>query len=175
MHILENENIRLRAPEPEDLDIIYNWENDTDIWHLSNTLTPFSKYILKKFIEDSHKDIYESKQTRFIIELIRQKRAIGAVDLFDFDPFHLRAGIGILISSKDDRKKGYARESLQTLIKYCFNILEIKQIYCNITENNQESLSLFIKHGFVITGQKKDWIRSGDHWLSEYFLQLIRS
>lgn len=175
MHILENENIRLRAPEPEDLEIIYNWENDTGIWHLSNTLTPFSKYTLKKFIENSQKDIYESKQTRFIIELLNEKRAVGAVDLFDFDPFHLRAGIGILISSTDDRKKGYARESLHTLINYCFNILNLKQVYCNITENNQESLRLFIKHGFVITGQKKDWVRSGDHWLTEYFLQLIRS
>lgn len=174
MQILENEILRLRAPEPEDVDILYEWENNMDIWYISNTLTPFSKHTLKKFIENSHLDIYEAKQTRFIIELKNENRPIGAIDLFDFDPFHMRAGIGILINSTEDRNKGYATESLQILINYCFIILSLKQLYCNITEDNPESLRLFIKQGFVITGQKKDWIKSEKVWLTEYFLQLIR-
>ena len=58
MNILESVNIKLRAPEPEDIDLLYEWENNTEIWYLSNTLTPFSKYSLKKFIEHSHLDIY---------------------------------------------------------------------------------------------------------------------
>lgn len=174
MQILENEILRLRAPEPEDVDILYEWENNMDIWYISNTLTPFSKHTLKKFIENSHLDIYEAKQTRFIIELKNENRPIGAIDLFDFDPFHMRAGIGILINSTEDRNKGYATESLQILINYCFIILGLKQLYCNITEDNPESLRLFIKQGFVITGQKKDWIKSEKVWLTEYFLQLIR-
>ena len=173
MHILESENIKLRAPEPEDLDVLYQWENNTEIWYLSNTLTPFSKYSLKKFIENSHLDIYESKQTRFIIELKSEQRQIGAIDLYDFDAYHLRAGVGILISAREDRRKGYAGESLQILSNYCFTTLGLKQLYCSITENNQESLRLFIRKGFVITGQKKDWIKSGEKWMTEYFLQLI--
>ena len=100
---------------------------------------------------------------------------MGAIDLFDFDPSHLRAGIGILIAAADDRNKGYAGEALQSLINYCFSILKLKQVYCNITENNQASLRLFIKNGFVITGQKKDWIKSNDQWQTEFFLQLIKS
>ena len=174
MNILENVNIKLRAPEPEDIEILYEWENNTEIWYLSNTLTPFSKYSLKKFIDNSHLDIYESKQARFIIELKDQQKPVGAIDLYDFDPYHLRAGIGILISSREDRRKGFAGESLQTLINYCFTILGLKQLYCSITENNQESLRLFIRQGFVITGQKKEWLKSGEDWLTEYFLQLIR-
>jgi diamine N-acetyltransferase len=175
MQILENNTIRLRAPEPEDLDIFYQWENNTDIWQLSNTLVPFSKHTLKKFIEASTSDIYELKQTRFVIELKSESRPVGTIDLFDFDPYHMRAGIGILIASEDDRHKGYATEAIDTLIKYSFSILNLKQVFCNITENNQESLRLFIKHGFVITGQKKDWLKAGDTWLTEFFLQLIRS
>ena len=175
MDILENINIRLRAPEPEDLDILYQWENNTDYWQLSNTLTPFSKFTLRQFIENSRMDIFESKQTRFIIELKNNNKPVGAIDLFDFDPFHMRVGIGILIVSADDRRKGYAGEALQSLINYCFSVLGLKQVYCNITENNQDSLRLFIRHGFVITGQKKDWIKDNDKWLTEFFLQLIRS
>jgi len=173
MQTLENINIRLRAIEPEDLEILYDWENDMSIWYLSNTLIPFSKYALKKYIEDSKSDIYETKQLRLIIELKSDSRPVGAIDLFDFDPFHQRAGIGILISNKNDRRHGYASEALQSVINYGFQTLKLKQLYCNITEDNQHSLNLFIKHGFIITGQKYDWIKKDDSWLTEYFLQLI--
>jgi diamine N-acetyltransferase len=173
MQTLDNNTVRLRALEPEDLDTLYAWENDMSIWYLSNTLTPFSRYTLKKYLENSGADIYESKQLRLIIELRDEARPVGAIDFFDFDPFHLRAGIGILISNKEDRRHGYASEALQSLIKYSFQTLGLKQLYCNITEDNQESLKMFIKQGFVITGQKHDWIKKDKAWLTEYFLQLI--
>ncbi len=170
---LENTTIRLRAVEPEDLEILYKWENETSIWYLSNTLTPFSKFTLGQYIESARQDIYEARQLRLIIELKDRGKPVGAIDLFDFDPFNLRAGIGILISDKEDRKKGYATEALQTLIRYSFDTLLLKQLFCNITENNTDSLQLFIRQGFVITGQKKDWIKTRDGWMTEYFLQLV--
>ena len=42
MMTLENDNIKLRAPELSDLDVLYKWENDDDLWHLSNTQLTFS-------------------------------------------------------------------------------------------------------------------------------------
>ena len=51
MKILENRSISLRAPEPEDLDLLYLWENEPSIWHVSGTLTPFSRYILKQYLD----------------------------------------------------------------------------------------------------------------------------
>lgn len=171
--ILINEFIRLRALEPGDVDILYKWENDTEIWHLSNTLTPFSRNVLKQYIRNAAKDIYETRQLRLIIEVLDEKRAVGAIDLFDFDPFNLRAGVGILVHDKQDRKKGFATQSLASLSVYARDVLGLKQLYCNIGENNEESLKLFIKQGFVITGQKKDWIRTLDGWMSEFTLQKI--
>jgi len=170
---LQKKFVRLRALEPEDLKILYQWENDVSIWHLSNTLMPFSRYTLRQYIKNARLDIYEAKQLRLVIELVESSRPVGAIDLFDFDPSHLRAGVGILISNKEDRRQGYASEALQILIEYSFSVLKLKQLYCNITEDNQDSIKLFIRHGFVITGQKKEWIKSGDSWLTEYFLQLI--
>ena len=67
-NILETDSVRLRALEPEDIDVLYKWENDTRIWKMSNTVAPFSKYVLRRFIEDQKYDIYETKQLRMIIE-----------------------------------------------------------------------------------------------------------
>ena len=175
MTTLENNIIKLRPPEPEDIETLYQWENDTSIWKVSHTITPFSKYIIKKFIENSHLDIYETKQYRFIIDLKNKTgiEAIGTIDLFDFDPYHNRIGLGILIKEDKHKQKGYASIALELLINYVFNTLLVHQLYCNICPNNKASLALFQKHGFTIIGLKKEWLKTSAGYEDEYMLQLV--
>jgi diamine N-acetyltransferase len=174
--LLESNTIKLRALEPEDIELLYTWENDESIWLVSNTVTPYSKHVLKKYIESSHLDIYETKQLRLIIELKQDgNRPIGCIDLFDFDPFHARAGVGILIASRPDRHKGFAREALELFCNYTFLSLKLHQLYCHISSNNPGSLKLFEQAGFQICGERKEWILDGKTWLNEYMLQKIRS
>lgn len=173
MNALETDLIRLRALEPEDVDVLYKWENDTNIWRISNTVAPFSKYILRKFIQEQKYDIYATKQMRLIIELKRTATPIGAIDLFDIDPFNNRAGVGILIYDSKDMGQGYASNALTLLIRYCFQVLNLNQLYCNILSNNIRSLNLFKSKGFTLVGLKKEWIRTTSDWLDEYMMQLI--
>jgi diamine N-acetyltransferase len=169
--------ILLRAPEPYDIDVLYKWENDEEIWKVSNIITPFSKHILAKYIENSHLDLYESKQLRLMIDVVDgdsgQKKTIGTVDLFEFDPFHNRAGVGILIGEENDRKKGYASMVLEKIILYAFDTLQLHQLFCNISEENKESLTLFEKKGFKITGTKKEWLKTKSGFKDEFILQII--
>ncbi len=171
--ILENETIRLRALEPEDVDILYKWENDSNVWKVSNTIAPFSKYILRQFIESQRQNIYETGQLRLIIETKANTRPVGAIDLFDIDPYNRRAGVGILIYETADKRQGYASNALSVLIRYCFDVLGLNQIYCNIPAYNIPSLSLFKGKGFTVVGIKKEWIKTTSDWQDEYMLQLI--
>ncbi|MCD4697184.1 MAG: GNAT family N-acetyltransferase [Bacteroidales bacterium] len=174
--MLKGKKIELRAIEPSDVDLLYQWENDEEIWYLSNTLAPFSKFVLEQYVLNSSQDIFTARQLRLMIDKINAKGkiAIGSIDLFDFDPINKRAGIGILIS-KNERKKGHASEALQLLIDYCFDVLHLHQVYCNITSHNEISLQLFKKFNFVVAGTKRDWIREKNSWCDEYILQLIKS
>lgn len=174
-NILTGKKVQLRAIEPTDLDIIYKWENDSSIWQLSNTITPFSKYIIKQFIDNSHLDIFQSKQLRLMIEKTdtNTPETIGTIDLFDFDSLHKRAGIGILIANKENQEKGYASDALDVLIKYCFSILQLHQLFCNITDDNTASINLFQKKGFKLIGTKKDWLIFDDGTKDELMYQLI--
>jgi diamine N-acetyltransferase len=174
MPILEDDIIRLRAPEPSDLDLLYIWENDTSTWLSGVTITPFSKFILKKYLETAHQDIFETKQLRFMIDLKGNSiRTIGTIDIFDYDSFNNRAGVGILIADSTDRRNGYANGSLSLLKDYCFNVLGLNQLYCNITSNNLPSIKLFQKNGYEIVGLKKRWSRRGKAYVDEYLLQLL--
>jgi len=132
-------------------------------------------YVIKKYIENSHLDIYQTKQLRMMIDLKEMEltKTIGTIDLFDFDPYHHRAGIGILIKEEKERKKGYASDALELFITYCFKTLQLHQVYCNVSSDNKSSLKLFQKHGFEIIGEKKEWLKDGEEWKSEFLLQLV--
>lgn len=171
--MIKGKNIYLRALEPSDIDLLYQWENDTDTWKVSNTVAPFSRYILEQYILNSHQDIYSSRQLRLMICGING-RSVGCIDLFDFEPSHGRAGVGVLVAGSE-RQNGFASEALELLIKYCFNTLNLRQLYCNILTDNEPSIKLFLKHNFEIMGTRKQWVRVNDSWQDEYFLQLIRA
>jgi len=175
--MINQKQIILRALEPGDIDLLYKWENDKQFWQISDTIAPFSKFILQKYLDNSHLDIYQAKQLRLMIDLTEEdnRQTVGAIDLFDFNPIHLRAGVGILIGGKEDRNKGVATFALRELIHYAFSILNLHQLYCNIQAENKISLSLFEKAGFVIVGTKKDWLKSHNGFKDEVLLQLINT
>ena len=172
MVTLKGEHIYLRALEPEDLDFIYEIENDASIWEVSNTITPYSRFLIKQYLENAHKDIYEVKQLRLVISNL-DMQAIGLIDVFDFDFHNKRAGIGILIKDQGNRNQGFGTEALQLLISYCFKTLELHQLYCNISEDNTASIRLFENCGFKKIGLKKDWNLVEGRYKNEYLLQLI--
>lgn len=175
MPLLGDDYILLRSLEPEDLDFLYSCENDTTIWKVSNTLTPYSRFVLKQYLANAQLDIYTNKQLRLIIAKTENpQNAIGAVDLFDFDPFHQRAGIGILILQSEERNQGYATHALKLLIDYCFSHLHLHQLYANIGASNCASIQLFEKTGFAKAGTKAMWNNTGFGWEDEHIYQLIK-
>ena len=174
MVTLKGEHIFLRALEPEDLDFVYEIENDENIWEISSTQTPYSRFLIKQYLENAHKDIYEVKQLRLVISKY-DNATIGLIDIFDFDFHNKRAGVGILIKSEEDRGNGVGSEALKLLIDYCFNHLNLHQLYCNISEDNEASAKLFKKHGFEEIGLKKDWNIVLGVYKNEYLFQLINN
>ena len=172
MITLKGKHIYLRALEPEDLDFVHKVENDEANWEISNTNTPFSRYVIKQYLENAQKDIFEMKQLRLVIAT-KKNESIGLIDLFDFDFSNKRAGVGIVISDAKNRGKGIGIEALQLLIAYSFKRLYLHQLYCNISEENKASLNLFKKVGFSQVGLKKDWNFNKGEFKNEYLLQLV--
>lgn len=169
---LKGEMVYLRALEPEDLDFLFEVENNEDFWEVSATSVPFSRYILKQYLENSHKDIFEVKQLRLVI-CSNEGETLGFIDIFDFDPRNRRAALGILIVQKKNRNKGYGKEALDLVCKYCFTHLGLHQVYANIGEDNLTSKLLFEKAGFSLAATKKDWNLIDDVYKTELTYQLI--
>lgn len=165
--------VYLRAMEPEDIEKLYVWENDESLWHVSHTLAPFSKHTLEQFIlNEQAQDLFASKQLRLMAMLSSTKETIGMIDLYDFDPLHQRAGIGILIH-RDFQHKGYGKATVEALIFYVKKHLPLHQLYCQIASNNHVSKQLFTSLGFRLCGIKKDWLHIEHQWQDEEMYQLV--
>ena len=174
MITLKGTNIYLRALEPEDLEFIYAIENNELVWEVSNTETPYSRFLIRQYLENAHQDIYDAKQLRLAICLNNSQEAIGLIDLFDFDPKNNRAGVGILINDAQNRNKGIGSEALALIIDYSFEQLQLHQLYANIGTDNEISIQLFTKFGFQKIGIKKDWIKVNNRYKDELLFQLIK-
>lgn len=170
--ILESDRIKLRKADISDLDFLYSLENDTSLWYVSDTRTPFSKFDIRNHLENSIYDIYTTKQLRLIVELQSNKEICGVADLFDFDPHNHRAGIGLVICEKC-RLQGIAKESLELLIDYCRNVLCINQIWGIVDEDNLISMKLLKSLNFEKTGVLKLWKKSASGYKNVFFEQLI--
>lgn len=160
---LKSEHIYLRPLEPADLDFLYSLENDTQVWQVSNTSSPYARHVLQQYLDQASADIYTVKQLRLLI-CNYQHQPVGAIDLFDFDPAHQRAGIGITIA-KTFRQQHFATEALHLISLYCREHLLLHQLYCSIATTNTSSLRLFQKAGFDQIGTRKEWIRTNLGWL----------
>jgi len=169
--MFRGENVLLRPVEMKDVDALYHWENNPDNWLVSNTVTPFSRFFLEQYVVGAQNNIYADKQLRLIIE-DSAGNTCGAIDLFDFDPHHRRAALGILIE-EGSRGKGFGTEAIQLVIDYARDILNLHQLHCTIDFDNVRSLQLFQKMGFEITGRRNHWTWRSDGWMDEHFLQKI--
>lgn len=171
MVALQGELINLRSLMFEDLAFLYSLENNKSLWELSQTQKPFSKDVLRSYLETAQRDIEETKQLRLMI-ISKTNEPMGFIDLFDYDAYNKRAGVSIVLVDMY-RQKGYGKDALGLLVKYSFNELCIHQLYGNVLEHNLASICLFKSVGFMKVGLKKDWRYHKGVYKNEYLFQLI--
>ena len=171
--------VALRAVEPLDLELLYAWENSPEVWEHGDVLAPFSRHALQQYIERAQQeDIYALRQLRLMVDLVNSDTSritIGTVDLYDFEPQHSRAGVGVLIFEKTFRRQGYATQALKQLMDYAFGTLHLHQLYCSIAESNTASLALFKQLGFEVTGVRKEWRKKSQTFENEIFMQMLKA
>lgn len=169
---LEQNEIHLRALEPEDLSLLIAWENNPAFWTAAQQKIPYSEYLIKEYLKQAGQSPYESGQLRLVI--CKGEQSIGLIDCFDFDAHHQRAGIGILIAKSEESGKGYAQTALKIFAKYLFDNFNLIQLYAGIAAGNEASIRLFQNCGFVQYGLRKDWYRQGETFVDEHLFQLLK-
>lgn len=154
---MNHPHVILRAMEPEDLDTLYKIENNQELWAVSATNVPYSRFALHEYVETNTNDIYADKQVRLMIDNDAGE-TVGIIDLMNFSPQHSRAEIGIVIM-KPHRQKGYATAAMEKLVAYARQTLHLHQLFLVTECDNESCLLLFEKLGFEKIALLKQWLQ----------------
>lgn len=152
-----NYELRIRAVEPEDAEMMFVAESDPAAWRYSDYLAPLSLEMLRQYALTYDADPFRSGQLRLIIDADGNK--VGILDLFDISPRHLRADTGIYLLP-DFRGKGLGTRALEILLEYSRDRLGLHQLTASVVQGNAEALRCYEKSGFSVTGSRPDWLRT---------------
>lgn len=159
----------LRAIEPEDLDNLYQLENDRRLWNVGATNVPYSRYALRDYLIHCTNDIYADRQVRMMVDNA-EGLSVGIADLMNFDPRHLRAEVGIVVK-QPYRRMGYGLAALESLAAYASSVLHLHQIFAVVAMSNAPSLHLFAKAGFRSGGLLREWLSDDGEYQDACLLQ----
>ena len=152
-------DIKLRAMEPEDLDVLYQIENDRSLWETGATNVPYSRYALRDYIAHAASDIYVDRQVRLVMENT-EGQVVGLADLANFDPCHLRAELGLVVLPAYRRQR-YAEAAVALVLDYALHTLHLHQLYVVIDWRNKAALQIFRQYRFVEGSALKEWLFDG--------------
>jgi diamine N-acetyltransferase len=172
--------ITLKAIEPSDVSLLLKWENNPEIWTISETIEPISKYKLDTYIKQTLTiDVFGLRQLRLMIHNVESSTfditdPIGTVDLFEFDPIHKHAGIGIMLL-KEYQGQGIGTMVLDQFLSYCFEKLQLHSVYANISETNINSIKFFENYGFKKVAEYKEFLYENNKFVSQLTYQYINN
>ena len=167
---IESCRVRLRAIEPEDIDLLYQIENNPNHWSAGHNRMPYSRFYLKNYLESLTGDIFLDRKLRLIIECKQRQYAVGIIDLYDLNPIYLKAEVGIIVFEAY-RGQGYGKEATHLLAEYAFTHLLLNQVYATTSALNAASIALFKSCGFEQTARFKEWVLTQHGFEDELLFQ----
>lgn len=169
---LEDDIVRLRPLELQDVDFIYSIENNTDEWGSTTSCTPCSRYALENYIKNASQDFVIDGQLRLIVERKSDGALLGLIEVFDYNMLASRAELGIIIV-EEFRGKAYASAALTLLKDYVSACFRLNQLYVYVRTDNSCAEKLFLKNGFDRAGVLKDWLSFCGEMCDVYVMQCI--
>lgn len=156
---LRGDRLSLHPLEAADLEAVASFFADPEAlyFYLPDLLLPRNRRQLESLME-----VWNDGRTNFVFACRYQGRTLGLVTLSDLDPLAGNAELGIMIAGKEDRGRGLAREALELILAYAFNDLRLHRLYARVAPDNQPSLELFRRLGFVLEGRIREFVRRGD-------------
>ena len=177
---------RLRAMEPEDLELIYRIENNPAYWRHGSTTVPYSRYALRQYMESAQNDLFKDGQVRLVIQCLEHRsewrverkdwrdepgswRTVGLADLCNFDAIHLRAEISLALLP-EFQSLGIGEAAVKCLEEYAVR-LNLHQLYAVIAETNLPAMRLFQRLNYQKGAHLRDWLRQGPDFINAFIWQ----
>lgn len=162
--------VNLRAVEPEDYTLIWQWLNDPDVmvfWgHPGNTETR---------AEVSRREEVNSARgnsRKFIVET-PDGVPIGQIDYYDLDWRARSAWTSIMIADPEYWGGGYGTDAMRTLLRYLFRQLGLHRVSLTTHATNARAIRSYGKNGFAVEGTLRDWQYFDGRWVDGILMAVL--
>lgn len=156
-------NIILRAPEPDDIDRIFLWENDRNAWESAPATAPVSRMQVWEYVHSYDADPARRGELR-LMAVADNGETVGHADLFEINMSNRRAGVAVYIDPAR-RRQGYGLAVLRAVCEYARLRLDMHQLWAHIAVDNTASKKLFADADFKPAGRLRSWLRRDGHWV----------
>lgn len=165
--------VKLRPLKKEDFELFYEWITDKELMLFNSAYRPVSEF--------QHECWFESMMTKksdiilFVIEESFTNEAIGSCQLMHIDELHRNAELQIRIGKKGSQSKGMGTMSVNLLLDYGFNHLNLHRIYLHVFADNERAIKTYLKCGFVVEGKLKEAAFINGRYIDILILGILRS
>jgi RimJ/RimL family protein N-acetyltransferase len=159
--MLQGKLVRLRRPEPDDVDRVLRWINDTEVTQYLAARYPVSRAQETAWLERVSKQ-GPADGVVLAIETLAGSRHIGTISLDRVQPDDRHATLGIMIGEKDCWGAGYGTDAIVTLLRYAFDWMNLHRIDLKVWSENPRAIASYLKCGFVMEGRlRQDYYQRG--------------
>ncbi|NRD78922.1 GNAT family N-acetyltransferase [Bacillus sp. BRMEA1] len=126
-----------------------------------------------RLIDIFHKNFLEQRGIRWGIKLKENQKIIGTLGLNALQLKNLRAEIGYELHPSYWRK-GFAMEAINEVLNFSFNKLDLYRVGAVVYPENEASLHLLKKLGFMEEGLLRGYIRQNNRSNDTIVLSLLK-
>jgi [ribosomal protein S5]-alanine N-acetyltransferase len=164
--------VRLRRPEPKDIDLLYQYKNDSQVARL---LGGFSVGYARNDVSDwieAHRQ--QRDEVIWIIADTETDECLGHVGLYRLDHRIRSAELAILLGAKSRWGQGIGRTVTQAVVEYGFQMLNLNRIELKVLEDNQRAMRLYQHLGFREEGALRQAQYKEGRYLNVVMMGLLR-
>jgi RimJ/RimL family protein N-acetyltransferase len=149
----ETERVRLRAVEPRDWKIHFEWDRTTDIGRLTDDEGfPQSEEMVRRWAEDEALKLGANDCFRFQLEEVATGELVGTLNTHTCIPRHGTFSYGVAILPAHQRK-GFASDAIRLLLRHFFAERRYQKCNTQVYSINEPSMRLHEHLGFVLEGR----------------------
>ena len=161
---VEGAGVVLREFRREDVPVIHEWVNDTEIVRfLSWSIFPQTLKETERFVE-AQLEGTDPLTRAFVIALREGDRCIGTLGCHNIDWRSRVAEMGIVIGRRELLGKGHGTEATRLFLRFCFRELNLHRVFLRVFDFNERAIRSYLKCGFVEEGRLREaFFRNGEY------------
>ncbi len=173
--MINGKRIRLRGVEKSDLTKYYEWINDPEVNVGLAVDLPMSAADEERWLEHASQNEDAEKPLAIEMRVGKGWKLIGNCGFFHMEWRHRAAEVGIMIGAKAVWNKGYGTETMQLLLHYGFETLNLNRIYLRVYSINPRAVRAYEKAGFVLEGTMREGVFKNGKYADVHFMSVLRS